>query len=116
MCNTRLQVRTAPAEGWKSLSARFAKTKTINSKEPLNKLAEFARAHRAKHKERRSIVQSALSSDEREPCIQCRVVCRYSVKRSRNGYQCDTHTKHLSAGKEDDSELNPALACRLFAE
>jgi len=90
MCNTRPRVRTAPAGGWKSLSARLEKTKTINSKEPLNKLAELARAHRAEHKERCSIVQPALSSNERETCVQCRVVCRYSLKGSQNGYQWDT--------------------------
>jgi hypothetical protein len=64
----------------------------------LNKLAELTRAHGAEHKERCSIVQSALSSNERETCVQCRVI------------------KHLPTGHEYDSELNPSLACRLFAQ
>ena len=37
--------------------------------EPLDKLAELARAHWTKHEEGRAIVESALSPNEREPCV-----------------------------------------------
>jgi hypothetical protein len=44
--------------------------------EPLDKLAELARAHWTKHEEGCAVVESALSPNVREPCVQCRVVCR----------------------------------------
>ena len=37
--------------------------------EPLDKLAELARAHWTKHEEGRAIVEPALSPNEREPCV-----------------------------------------------
>jgi hypothetical protein len=43
--------------------------------EPLDKLAEFARAHWTEHEEGRPVVKSTLSPNERETRVQSRIVC-----------------------------------------
>ena len=55
--------------------------------QPLDKLAELARAHGAKHEEGGAVVESALSPNVREPCVQCRVVCRRHVSASQSDYE-----------------------------
>jgi hypothetical protein len=55
--------------------------------QPLDKLAELARAHGAKHEEGGAVVESALSPNVREPCVQRRVVCRNRVSTSQRGHE-----------------------------
>lgn len=55
--------------------------------QPLDKLAELARAHGAKHEESGAVVESALSPNVREPCVQCRVICRSRVSASQSDYE-----------------------------
>ena len=55
--------------------------------QPLDKLAELARAHGAKHEEGGAVVESALSPNVREPCVQCRVVCRSRVSANQSDYR-----------------------------
>jgi hypothetical protein len=55
--------------------------------QPLDKLAELARAHGAEHEEGGAVVESALSSNVREPCVQRRVVCGSRVSASQSDYE-----------------------------
>jgi hypothetical protein len=52
--------------------------------QPLDKFAELARAHGAKHEEGGAVVESALSPNIREPCVQCRVICLSHVSASQS--------------------------------
>src|SRR6267154_8049 len=82
--------------------------------QPLDKLAELARAHGAKHEKGGAVVESALSPNVREPCVQCRVVCQscQPVKVITKG----EGTEQLPTCEEYDSEFYTSLACRLFAQ
>ena len=55
--------------------------------QPLDKFAELAGAHGAKHEEGGAIVESTLSPNIREPCVQCRVVCRSRVSASQSNHE-----------------------------
>lgn len=55
--------------------------------QPLDKLAELAGAHGAKHEEGGAVVETALSPNVREACVQCRVVCRRRVSASQSDHE-----------------------------
>jgi hypothetical protein len=85
--------------------------------EPLDKLAELARAHWTKHEKGRAVVESALSPNVREPCIQRRVVCRKVVSVPvEKDYKAESGTEHLPTCEEYDGKLDTSLTCRLFAQ
>ena len=79
--------------------------------EPLDKLAELARAHWTKHEKGCAVVKSALSPNVREPCIQGRVVCRKVVSVPVEKIMKGRGTEHLPTCKEYDSELYASITC-----
>jgi hypothetical protein len=84
--------------------------------EPLDKLAELARAHWTKHEKGCAVVKSALSPDVREPCIQRWVICREVVSVPIENNTEGRGTEHLPTCEEYDGELDTSLTCRLFAQ
>lgn len=52
--------------------------------QPLDKLAELARAHGAKHEEGGAVVETTLSPNVRESCVQRGFVCRSCVSTSQS--------------------------------
>ena len=84
--------------------------------EPLDKLAELARAHWTKHEKGCAVVKSALSPNVREPCIQGRVVCRKVVSVPVEKITKGRGTEHLPTCEEYDGELYASITCRLFAQ
>jgi hypothetical protein len=84
-------------------------------KKPLDKLAKLARAHRAEHEEGRPVVEAALSPNEREPCVQCRIVCRDKI--SVGLIECEGRpTEQLPTSEEYGGKLYTSLTRRLFAQ
>jgi hypothetical protein len=83
-------------------------------KQPLDKLAELARAHWAEHEEGRPVVESALSPNEREPCIQSRVICQNIMLPAE--VSLGGRTKQFATSKEHNGKLYASFTRRLFAQ
>src|SRR6266852_7544497 len=75
--------------------------------QPLDKLAELARAHGAKHKEGGAVVESALSPNVREPCVQCRIVCRIRVRASPSDYERERVPSNLRLARSTTVSFIP---------